>query len=68
MIKNLFISMLVVMSTSVMAFNMKAYWTGQSQQTTTITGMPGWMCEYDYLGKKFWVTSRNFCPSWIDVQ
>jgi hypothetical protein len=47
-----------------------AFWTGNSESVTTVSGMPGIACEYDAGGVRFWrVFARRFaCPISIEVE
>jgi hypothetical protein len=47
-----------------------AFWTGNSELVTTVSGLPGIACEYDAAGVRFWRTfARRFsCPVSIEVE
>jgi hypothetical protein len=47
-----------------------AFWTGNSESVTTVSGLPGIACEYDAAGTRFWrVFARRFvCPVSIEVE
>jgi hypothetical protein len=47
-----------------------AFWTGNSESVTTVSGLPGIACEYEAAGVRFWrVFARRFvCPVSIEVE
>lgn len=46
-----------------------ANWNGQSRYVTTVTGLPGLACGYNYAGQQFVrVFTGGFCPAAIPVQ
>lgn len=45
-----------------------ATWTGRSEVARSVTGAPGFNCEYYYAGKKFMRMFASSCPSSIQVQ
>lgn len=63
---------LVVALSSVSAFAdyaAMAIWTGNSKYVTTVTFKTVLACEYDYLGTRFWRTTRGFsCPYQVEVE
>ena len=50
------------------AFAVTANWTGVSETVTTVTYQQAWRCQYEYGGKKFWMTFKNSCPATVEVQ
>lgn len=54
------------------AQSVEALWTGAAQQGTSVTGQPGWSCEYDYNGRRFWrffpdPIASGGCPASVRV-
>lgn len=45
----------------------QAFWTGQMEQVTTITGLIAWRCEYNFAGQTFWRVYQYSCPSSVAV-
>jgi hypothetical protein len=51
------------------AYAASAYWTGKSRYVTTVTYQQALECQYDYLGRKFWVAvDSGFCPATVQVR
>ncbi len=50
------------------ALAVTATWTGRSEMVTTVTYQQAWRCQYEYGGKKFWMTFKNSCPATVEVQ
>lgn len=44
------------------AGSLAAIYTGQSRQIRTVTGAPGWECQYRYNGQTFLLIFDTFCP------
>ncbi len=61
----LFLAALLASST---AFSATAFWTGNSETVTTVTGLVAWNCEYQYGSSTFWRVFQNVCPPYIEVQ
>lgn len=62
----LFVCVMFFAASSALA--VMAIWTGRLEYVTTITGQQAVRCEYDYVGKRFWVTmSGGICPPSINV-
>lgn len=60
---------LVAALSSVPAFAATAYFTGNMEHVTTVTGRSGVSCEYNYAGSTFWRTfSGSRCPNRIEVE
>lgn len=45
-----------------------AIWTGQSRSVTTVTGLQGFACGYQYAGQFFERVFTGFCPTTIEIQ
>lgn len=45
-----------------------AVWTGRSEPATSVTGVSGVNCEFDYAGQRFWRMFAGGCPSKFQVQ
>lgn len=45
-----------------------AHWTGQSRSVTTVTGLQGFACGYQYAGQFFERVFTGFCPATIGIQ
>lgn len=45
-----------------------AYFTGNMQQTQTVTYQMAWRCEYRYAGQTFWLVFAGTCPANVEVQ
>lgn len=39
-----------------------AFWTGRQAPAQSVTGMPGWQCEYNYAGRTFVGMFQGSCP------
>lgn len=45
-----------------------AFFTGQQQTATSVTGLMGWRCQYRYMNQTFWQFFQGYCPTSIEVQ
>lgn len=50
------------------ANTVQAFWTGKSQQATSVTGVIGVNCEYSYAGRTFWRMHQGYCPPSVEAR
>lgn len=60
--------MMILMAAAFRAEAATAFWTGQQRFAQSVTGMPGFQCQYQFAGKTFWAFFTGSCPPSIEVE
>jgi len=66
--KKIIIALIIGLTLSGTASAATAFFTGQMESGTSVTGRFVYNCQYMYAGNYFWRAFVSYCPSSVEIQ